>query len=85
MYLGTVKLRSKEGLHICVRQLGSGSGEGQHTVTIRDLRPMDRSESRRPIKRAGSGQSAYVLMSVRRRKRCLMAEHGGQAAPIVTQ
>ena len=69
----------------CVRQLGSGSGEGQHTITIRDFRHLDRSESRRPIKRAGSGQSAYVLMGVRRRTRCLMAEHGGQVAPIVTQ
>ena len=46
---------------------------------------MDRSESRRPIKRAGSGQSAYVLMGVRRRNGCIIVEHGGQAEPIVTQ
>ena len=46
---------------------------------------MNRSESRRPIKRAGSGHSAYVLRSVRRRKPSLMTEHGCQAEPIVTQ
>jgi hypothetical protein len=46
---------------------------------------MSRSESRRPIKRTGAGQSAYVRMSVQRRTRCLIAAHGGQAAPIVTQ
>jgi len=68
-----------------VRQLGAGSGEGQPTVTIRDFRHMIRSESRRPSKRAGSEQSAYVRMSVQRRTRCLIAAHGGQAAPIVTQ
>ncbi len=68
-----------------MRQLGPGSGEGQHTATIRNFHHMDRSESKRPIKRAGSGQSAYVLMSVRRRKRWTIAEHGCQAEPIVTQ
>jgi hypothetical protein len=72
---------SKAGLHVFVRQLASGSGEGQHTVTISNFRLLDRSERRRPIKRTGSGHRAYVLMSVRRRKRCIMAEHGCQARP----
>lgn len=48
-------------------QLGSGSGEEQHTITLRDFRYHYRSGSKCPIKRAGSGYSAYVLMSVRRR------------------
>jgi hypothetical protein len=66
-------------------QLVPGSGEGQHTITIRYFRHMARSESRRPIKRAGSGQSAYVLMGVRRRTGCIITEHDDQAAPMVTQ
>jgi len=28
----------KPGAAHCMRQLGSGSGEGQHTVTIKDVR-----------------------------------------------
>src|SRR5215468_700139 len=76
---------SNEGLHIAVRQLGPGSGEGQHTITRSNARRVYRSGSRRPIKRAGSGPSAYVLMSVRRRRRCILAEHCRQAAPMVTQ
>lgn len=76
---------SNEGLHIIVRQLGSGAGEGLHTVTISHFHPIDRSEIRRPITRVGSGQSAYVLMGVRRRKGGIFAEHGGQAALMVTQ
>jgi hypothetical protein len=76
---------SQEGLHVSVRQLASGSGEGQHTVTISNFRHLDRSGSRRPIKRAGSGHSAYGLMSVRRRNGCISAEHGCQARPWATQ
>jgi hypothetical protein len=72
---------SKEGLHVFVRQFVSGSGEGQPTVTIGNVRLLERSESRRPIKGAGSGHNAYVLKSVRRRKRYIIAEHGGQARP----
>ena len=68
-----------------MRQLGLGSGEGQHTGTISNFRPMEQSESRRPIKRTRSGPRAYVLKSVRRRKKAIMVEHGCQAAPIVTQ
>jgi hypothetical protein len=68
-----------------MRQLAPGSGEGPHPVTMRNFRHLDRSESKRPIKRAGSGHSAYVLMGVRRRKGCIMAEHRCQAQPIVTQ
>jgi hypothetical protein len=68
-----------------MRQLGSGSGEGQHTITISHFRHMYRSRSRCPIKGAGSGQSAYVLMGVQRRKVSILPEHGGQAAPMVTQ
>jgi hypothetical protein len=68
-----------------MRQLGSGSGEGQYTVTIRDCRDQDRSGSKRPIKRAGSRPSADVLMSVQRRSGCIVTEHGLPADPIVTQ
>lgn len=65
IYLNPHTVLRKRGLHIFVRQLGSGAGEGQHTVTMRDFRYQVRSESRRPIKGAGSGQSASVLRSVR--------------------
>jgi hypothetical protein len=68
-----------------MRQLDPGSGEEQPTVTIRDFHQLDRSESRRPIKRAGSGQNAYVLRSVRRRNECIRAEPDCEAEPIVTQ
>jgi hypothetical protein len=68
-----------------VRQLVPGSGEGQHTGTIRNVRHMNRSESKRPIKRAGSGHRAYVLRRVRRHKPSLMPEHGCRAQPIATQ
>jgi hypothetical protein len=71
----------KEGATRLVRQFASGSGKGQHTVTISNVCLLDKSESRRPIKGTGSGHSAYVLMSVRRRKRGIMAAHGGQARP----
>jgi hypothetical protein len=46
---------------------------------------MNGSKSRCTIKGAGSGQSAYVLMGIRRRKASILPEHGGQAAPMVTQ
>jgi hypothetical protein len=68
-----------------VRQLVPGSGEGQHTVTISQSRQLDRSRRRRPIKRAGSGHIAYVLMGVRRRTEATVAAHGRQAEPMVPQ
>ena len=71
----------KGGAARFVRQFASGSGAGQHTVTISHVRLLDRRASRRPINRTGSGHRAYGLMRVRRRQRCLMAAHGCQARP----
>jgi hypothetical protein len=68
-----------------VRQLVPGSGEGQHTSTVYDSRRLYRSWSRRPIKRSGSGNGAYVLICVRRRSAFIVAERCLQADPIMTQ
>ena len=68
-----------------MRQLVPGSGEGQHTGTSGNFRHMTRSESKRPIKRAGSRHTAYVLPSVHRRTQSSMTEHGCQVQPIMTQ
>jgi hypothetical protein len=68
-----------------MRQFVPGSGEGQHTSTVCDARRRCRSWSRRPIKRAGSGNRADGLIGVRRRRACIVAERCLQAHPVVTQ
>jgi hypothetical protein len=68
-----------------MHQLVPGSGEGQHTSTVCDSRRLCRSWSRRPIKRSGSGNRAYVLIGVRRRRELIIAERYLQANPVVTQ
>jgi hypothetical protein len=50
-------------------------------VTIRDLRSLNRSERRRPIQRAGSGQRASVLLGVRRRSDALLSSTVSRLAP----
>ena len=75
---------AKEGRHIAVPQGGPGAGAGPPPVPRRNTRCMDRSGGRRPITRAGSGESASVLRSVRRRRRWHLAEHGGAADPMGT-
>ena len=75
----------KGGCTSTVRQLGPGSGEGQHMSTVCGFRRLYRSGSRRPINRAGSGPSADVLMGVQRRNGYVVAEHGLPADPLVTQ
>ena len=68
-----------------VHQLVPGSGEGQHTSTVCDSRRLYWSWSRRPIKRSGSGNGAYVLLGVRRRTEFIIAQRCRQADPMVTQ
>ena len=54
----------KRGYTCGVRQLGPGSGEGQHTSTLSDQHRMSRSQSGCPINREGSENNAYVLLRV---------------------
>ena len=56
------------GRHLCGRPSGSGAGAGQPTGTLRDVRPRDRSASRRPSQGAGAGPSAAGRRRVRRRQ-----------------
>lgn len=44
-----------------MRPVAPGSEEGQPTGAMRHLRHLDRSERKRPSKRAGSGHRTYVL------------------------
>src|SRR5262249_20822358 len=77
-------LRKRGAAHLCapVRLRGGGGAAHAHPE---DFHAHYRSESRRPITRAGSGECAYGLRSVRGRKAGRVAEHRNQAAPIVPQ
>ena len=68
-----------------VRQLVSGSGEEQPTLTVRDDRRMSRSRSERPINAQGSGRRAYVLKRVPRRSLSAMRAPYFQAHPLGVQ
>jgi hypothetical protein len=58
---------AKRWLNVAVRQVVSGSGEGQHTSIMRGYRQYWRSRNERPITAPGSGIQAYMRMCVRGR------------------